>query len=211
MRPRLALVLPVIAAALACGGSDDSGAFTGSPGAGNGGSGGSLAGAAGLSGTPGAGTAGTGGQSGQNAGFSGSFTAGASGSGAQAGLGGSAGAPVCVPGQQVACPCPGGSQGAQACRQDGTGYEPCVCPMGMGGSAGASGGAGAAGCPSSSGWFQDCSPDQYKHCFSPDCAAYSLNTPKCILDEQWAGHKGTQGNGTQSLPPTIGNAFVICY
>jgi hypothetical protein len=35
---------------------------------------------------------------------------------------------ACVPGQQIACPCPGGAEGAQACNADGTGYEPCVCP-----------------------------------------------------------------------------------
>ena len=35
---------------------------------------------------------------------------------------------VCIPGQQIACPCPGGTDGAQACNDAGTGYEPCVCP-----------------------------------------------------------------------------------
>lgn len=33
----------------------------------------------------------------------------------------------CVPGQQIACACPGGEQGAQTCDQDGSGYLPCVC------------------------------------------------------------------------------------
>jgi hypothetical protein len=34
----------------------------------------------------------------------------------------------CVPGQQVACACPGGTDGAQACLPDGSGYAPCECP-----------------------------------------------------------------------------------
>lgn len=34
---------------------------------------------------------------------------------------------VCAPGKVEACPCPGGGQGAQACRDDGSGFEPCEC------------------------------------------------------------------------------------
>ncbi|HWB76704.1 MAG TPA: hypothetical protein VG755_17180 [Nannocystaceae bacterium] len=34
----------------------------------------------------------------------------------------------CVPGQQVACACPGGADGAQACLPDGSGYAACECP-----------------------------------------------------------------------------------
>jgi len=33
---------------------------------------------------------------------------------------------VCVPGQQVTCPCPHGIQGAQACLEDGSGYGICM-------------------------------------------------------------------------------------
>ena len=33
----------------------------------------------------------------------------------------------CVPGQQVACACPGGTQGVQACDVDGSRYLPCIC------------------------------------------------------------------------------------
>lgn len=33
----------------------------------------------------------------------------------------------CVPGQQVACACPGGTQGVQACDVDGARYLPCTC------------------------------------------------------------------------------------
>jgi hypothetical protein len=33
----------------------------------------------------------------------------------------------CVPGQQVACACPGGAQGVQACDVDGSRYLPCIC------------------------------------------------------------------------------------
>jgi hypothetical protein len=34
---------------------------------------------------------------------------------------------ACVPGQQVACACPGGQQGVQACDVDGARYLPCIC------------------------------------------------------------------------------------
>ncbi|MDC0739961.1 DUF2330 domain-containing protein [Polyangium mundeleinium] len=51
-----------------------------------------------------------------------------SGNGGSGGMGGSGANPgVCIPGEQVECACPGGSPGAQACNQDGTGYEACQC------------------------------------------------------------------------------------
>src|SRR5204863_5255630 len=37
---------------------------------------------------------------------------------------------ACAPGQQIACVCPGGKQGAQACAQDGHGYGACDCGAG---------------------------------------------------------------------------------
>lgn len=33
----------------------------------------------------------------------------------------------CVPGQSIECACPGGGSGGQACKDDGSGYEPCDC------------------------------------------------------------------------------------
>lgn len=33
----------------------------------------------------------------------------------------------CVPGQQIACACPGGNQGVQACDAEGSKYLPCIC------------------------------------------------------------------------------------
>lgn len=66
---------------------------------------------------------------------------------------------VCTPGQQVACACPGGTEGVQRCLDDGSKLGDCAC-TGTGGaggsttSAGATGGAetssssGTAGCPS---------------------------------------------------------------
>lgn len=36
---------------------------------------------------------------------------------------------VCVAGQQVACACPGGAAGAQACADDGSRYLACDCPV----------------------------------------------------------------------------------
>jgi hypothetical protein len=38
-------------------------------------------------------------------------------------------ATACTPGQQVECACPLGIEGAQACKEDGSGYEPCQCPL----------------------------------------------------------------------------------
>jgi hypothetical protein len=40
---------------------------------------------------------------------------------------------VCEPGEQQACACPGGTEGAQACRDDGSGWEQCICPGDDGG------------------------------------------------------------------------------
>ena len=34
---------------------------------------------------------------------------------------------ICVPGQQVSCPCVGGGEGAQSCLLDGSGFGPCEC------------------------------------------------------------------------------------
>lgn len=59
---------------------------------------------------------------------------------ADASTGGSGGTQVCTPGQQVACACPGGDTGAQRCRDDGSGYETCICV-----DAGSDGDGGAAG------------------------------------------------------------------
>ncbi len=64
---------------------------------------------------------------------------------------------VCVPGAQVSCACPGAVQGAQACNQSGTGYEPCVCPDAGGnggtpsGGGGSTSGGGSGGTPSGGG------------------------------------------------------------
>lgn len=45
-----------------------------------------------------------------------------------------AGPSVCIPGQQVACACPGGAEGAQVCAPDGGSLGPCECPEPPGGS-----------------------------------------------------------------------------
>ncbi|HRI68550.1 MAG TPA: hypothetical protein PK156_30185 [Polyangium sp.] len=55
---------------------------------------------------------------------------------------------VCIPGQQIACACPGGFSGAQACNEQGSGYDPCQCESstgGMGGTGGMAGMGGAGG------------------------------------------------------------------
>jgi cysteine-rich repeat protein len=54
---------------------------------------------------------------------------GAGGAGGSAENGGSPSSEtVCTPGQQIACACPGGAPGAQACSTDGSGYASCSCP-----------------------------------------------------------------------------------
>jgi hypothetical protein len=141
----LLLALPITA----CSSSD---AATESPagGDGAGGMGGDGAGGAsgkgGIAGGAGSFQAGAGGKAGASGGGAvggagqGGTSAGSTGASGQAGVGGS---PLCVPGSQVACACPGSSvPGAQVCQPDGLGLGPCEgCPAGTGG-AGASGGGG---------------------------------------------------------------------
>lgn len=68
--------------------------------------------------------------------------------GGAAGAAGNTGAKACVAGKQESCPCLDGV-GVQRCRDDGTGYDACLCPGGgQGGDAGAAGkqsGAGTGG------------------------------------------------------------------
>ena len=47
----------------------------------------------------------------------------------------------CVPGAQAACACPGGVEGVQVCRPDGSGYDACQCEEGSSGSGDVSGAA----------------------------------------------------------------------
>lgn len=56
-----------------------------------------------------------------------------------------AGSQVCTPGKTEACPCPGGQFGAQACKDDGSGFDMCMCPgdTDSGGSGGTSAGTAA--------------------------------------------------------------------
>lgn len=71
---------------------------------------------------------------------------------------------ACAPGKQESCACPGGGQGVQICRADGSGFEACAgCPDadggaqdgssagGAGGGGGAAGGSGAAGAAGAAG------------------------------------------------------------
>lgn len=58
------------------------------------------------------------------------------------------GGEVCTPGKQETCACPGGASGAQACKDDGSGFEKCQCSTSSsssgGGGAGTTGSGGAA-------------------------------------------------------------------
>lgn len=86
---------------------------------------------------------------------------------------------VCAAGQQVECACPGGTKGAQACKDDGSGYEACACGAAGGGGAGGdiNGGGGTGG---SGGGAPN--PDDYKGCVrypggDPECGKKSKATP----------------------------------
>lgn len=56
---------------------------------------------------------------------------------------------VCDPGKQDACPCPGGTEGAQSCNADGSGFNECQCETG--GSSGSAGSGGLSGSGGSGG------------------------------------------------------------
>ncbi|MBI5494862.1 MAG: beta-lactamase family protein [Deltaproteobacteria bacterium] len=58
---------------------------------------------------------------------------------------------ACVPGRQVPCACMGGAQGVQVCRNDGSGFDACVCgTASSSASPGGGSGSSAAGATSSS-------------------------------------------------------------
>lgn len=161
------LALALLLSLAACSSSDSDGSAAA---AASGGSGGSESAGAGG-----------GGGSGESAGTGGSSTAGASGQGGAgggaAGSAGSAGSgaggkPLCTPGQQLACACPGSTtQGAQKCKDDGSGFTDCAgCP----GSGGAGGGAGASGASGAGGGV----------CQPKNCAVGAMNFPACgVIDD----------------------------
>jgi hypothetical protein len=119
------------------GGANSGGEGGSSMAGGNGGAGGDSAGASGGTSAGGAapGAGGSSGDGGSEAGGASSVGEGGAGGGKQQ---------VCVPGQQIACACPGGGEGAQACSADGLSFGACSgCLPASGGPAG--GGSGAAG------------------------------------------------------------------
>ncbi len=75
---------------------------------------------------------------------------------------------LCIPGVQVTCGCPGGGQGAQVCKDDGSGFEACIgCATGSGGATGTSASAttGTSGSSSSGGAAVDtCNPITAAEC-----------------------------------------------
>lgn len=89
-----------------------------------------------------------------------------SGSGGTTGtaMGGAGGQLLCIPGAQIACACPGGAEGVQACLADGSGYGSCDCG-GMGG-AGGIGGTGGIGGAGGAGGTGVCSPGSAYPCYS---------------------------------------------
>src|SRR5690606_15703367 len=119
-------------------------------------------------------------------------------SGAEDGAAGEDGAApmVCAPGKVEACPCPGGGQGAQACRDDGAGYGPCECAPGDGGAVGAGGSGGA---PDDAG--PDAPPD------TSDWRWWCTHTPTGRYVEKCECTFGASGNeNVAACPP-----FNCCY
>ncbi len=100
-----------------------------------------------------------------------------SGSGSSTATGASSsggGAGACVPGQQIACACPGGASGIQACNSDGSGYEPCACEGTTGAGAGGATTTGAGG----TGGGTLCAPGSTEPCY--DGPAGTENVGLCV-------------------------------
>jgi hypothetical protein len=76
---------------------------------------------------------------------------------------------VCIPGQQVACPCSGGGMGVQVCNSTGTSLGPCMCggTTSTGGTGGAGGAGGAASSSNATGsGGGTCVPGSAASCYS---------------------------------------------
>ncbi|NUP08533.1 MAG: hypothetical protein HOW73_20990 [Polyangiaceae bacterium] len=72
----------------------------------------------------------------------------------------------CVPGQQIACACPGGGEGVQACNGQGTGFGVCDCNQYGGGHQGGANEGGNASDPCGDG---TCGEDENCHTCESDC------------------------------------------
>jgi hypothetical protein len=84
---------------------------------------------------------------------------------------------ACVPGQQVFCACPGGSQSVQSCADDGASFGPCDCrDNGSGGGATGAGGGAGDGCGDGT-----CAADEDCHTCDADCGTCAPCTlaPSC--------------------------------
>jgi hypothetical protein len=122
---------------------------------------------------------------GSGGGGAGGASAGQAGQGAgTAGQAGSASG-VCVPGATQACLGPGACQGAQACRDDGSGYGSCDCGSGGSGGSAGEGGAGGGGAGGTAGGAGGSSAGQ-------------------------AGNSGGSGGGCSPLPPEKACASNQC-
>lgn len=99
--------------------------------------------------------------------------------------GGGSAPTACVPGQSVSCACSSGDMGAQVCRLDGGGFEPCQCQSTGAGGAGTGGtGTGASGCggaasAGAAGATVSAACKAYGDCLNSSCGAKS---EKCYGD-----------------------------
>ena len=103
----------------------------------------------------------------------------------------------CAPGESQSCACVTGDLGAQVCREDGTGFEPCSCELPGGGGAGGGGnGPGAGG----SGGFE-CAPGEEAACYDGPAGTENEGTCQggtktCLSTKLWGPCDG------QVLPTT---------
>ncbi|MFA6099412.1 MAG: hypothetical protein WC750_00860 [Patescibacteria group bacterium] len=122
-------------------------------------------------------------------------TGGVGGTGGTAGSAGTAGTGGtgvnCIPGLQSECAC-GGYKGYQVCKDDGSGFDTCVC--GTGGTGGVGGTGGSAGAAGTGGAPPLCVPGQQIACA---CGGGINGTQVCVADGMSYGTCvcGTGGTG----------------
>jgi hypothetical protein len=97
---------------------------------------------------------------------------------------------VCDPGAQAACACVGGGQGAQICREDGSGWDPCDCgttssSASSSSGSGAGGGAGGSGAGGSGAGGSGGSVSPYAGCVDQCDSGQVFCWDLCSVSEEW--------------------------
>ncbi len=107
----------------------------------------------------------------------------------------SCGSSPCISGAQVSCACPDGSNGAQTCRADGSGFNGCICGAGTTTtsstgttttSAGTGGNGGGGGSAGGNGGGTFCTPDAQKPCYTgpPNTSGMGICAPGAQICNQ---------------------------